>query len=142
MSLFEKLSLIALVLAGLWAVGAALIGLYSRTKQRADEAERKSLTDSVESVRLLVHSAKTEIMTHVGGATKKAEDLFVKFHEADKVLTKHEAELKRIVEAQEIQMRHFTREFERSWKTLDETRSQVQELWNGLVRVTGTKKKT
>jgi len=109
MSVFEILSIIAISIGGLWAAGAALISLHSRTKERAETAEQKSLTDSVESVRSLSRDTRLETMNSIKSLIVRIEnlstELFTKFHSADKLLTKHEQELLRIMEKAAITAR-------------------------------------
>ncbi len=145
MSVFEILSIIAISIGGLWAAGAALISLHSRTKERAETAEQKSLTDSVESVRSLSRDTRLETMNSIKSLIVRIEnlstELFTKFHSADKLLTKHEQELLRIMEKATDQQREFSREFDRVWKAIADGQSSVKELGEGLQRVTGHRKK-
>lgn len=146
MSVFEWLSIVALSLGGLWAVGSALISLAAKHKERADSAERKSLTDSVETVRDLAREVRSETMNSLKTLMTRVEniatELFSKFHAADKSLAKHEAELQRIMEKATDQQRDFSREFDRLWKAVEDGRSKVQELEAGYRRVTDHRKKT
>lgn len=146
MTLFEWLSVIFLAIGGLWVAGAALITLAAKHKERADTADRKSLTDSVESVRELARSAKSETMSEVRTLMARIEDttriLFSKFDSADRSLTKHEIELAKLFDRFDSQQREFSKEFERVWKSIQEGQSRIKELGEGYLRVTDHRKKT
>jgi|SRR5665213_88193 len=146
MTVFEWLSVIGISLAGLWAVGTSLISLAAKHKERAESAERKSLTDSVETVRDLAREVRSETMNSLKTLMTRVEniatDLFSKFYSADKTLAKHEAELERIMEKAADQQREFSKEFDRLWKAVDDGRSQVKELAEGYRRITDHRKKT
>lgn len=43
MSLFEQLSIAAAILAGLWAVGAALLGQWHRAQDRLQDTEKQNI---------------------------------------------------------------------------------------------------